>query len=110
MSGARVVVDVEGLAPGQVRAVDAEGTPVLVCNVDGAFYAIENRCPHVRIPLEGGRLSGTELECPLHGGRLDVRSGAPLAAPIRRPARTFGVRAVDGGIEIDLREDSPCTT
>ena len=101
MSG-RVVVDVADLAPGAMRAIEARGLPILVCNVDGAFYAIENRCPHVRIPLDAGRLRGSVLECPLHGGKLDVRSGADVALPIRSPARTYPVRRVDGGIEIDL--------
>jgi anthranilate 1,2-dioxygenase ferredoxin subunit len=42
------------------------------------------------------------LECPLHGGKLDVRDGSHVALPIRKPARTYPVRVVDGGIEIDL--------
>ena len=95
-------VDVTGMAPGDLRAVEAGEERVLVCRTSDGFYAIENRCPHIQIPLDGGRLTGCVLECPLHGGKLDVRDGSDLALPIRRRARTFHVTPVDGGVEIDL--------
>ena len=109
MTEASVVIDVGDIPPGGMRAVEAGGLPILVCNVAGEFFALENRCPHVRIPLDGGRLEGPVLQCPLHGGKLDVRDGASLAPPIRRAACTYPVRIVEGGIAIEL-EASACTT
>lgn len=102
-----VFVDVSDLAAGRMRALKLEGLDVVVCHADGAFYALENRCPHALVPLDAGRLEGFVLECPLHGGRLDVRDGSPLAQPIRKPANTFAVRPVPGGIEIDLTSRAP---
>jgi len=108
--------DTRDLAPGRMRALKAGDMDIVVCHVDGAFYALHNRCPHAFVPLDAGRLEGCVLECPLHGGRLDVRDGSPQAQPIRKPATTFAVRLVPGGIEIDLtaRADgprrAPCTT
>ena len=96
-------VDVADLAPGQMRAVELDGRSVLVCNAEGAFYALENRCPHAAIPLATGRLRGSVLECPMHGGKLDVRDGRPCAQPIRKPAATFAVRGHGTCIEIRLR-------
>ena len=101
-AGSRLFVEVSDLPPGGLRVVDAGGRKLLVCNADGAYYALENRCPHAAVPLDGGRLSGFALECPLHGGKLDVRDGSPQGHPIRRAATTFPVRSVDGGIEIEL--------
>jgi 3-phenylpropionate/trans-cinnamate dioxygenase ferredoxin subunit len=95
-------VDVSGLAPGEIRALEIAGRSVLVCNAQGDYYALENRCPHAAMPLAGGRLRGTVLECPLHGGKLDVRDGRPCAQPIRKPATTFEVRPAQAGIEIRL--------
>jgi 3-phenylpropionate/trans-cinnamate dioxygenase ferredoxin subunit len=113
MSG--VFVDVSDLAPGGMRALKLGALDVVVCHAEGAYYALENRCPHAAVPLDAGRLTGCVLECPLHGGRLDVRDGSPLALPIRRPAASFAVRPVPGGIEIDPTaraagaRRSPCT-
>lgn len=95
-------VDVSGLAPGDTRALEVDGRSVLVCNALGSFYALENRCPHVATPLTGARLRGSVLECPLHGGKLDVRDGSPCGQPIRKPATMFAVRPTTNGIEIRL--------
>ena len=98
---ATAVVDVEGLAPGGLLPVVVGGRKVLVCRVGDAYFAIENQCPHATVPLARGRLEGSELECPFHGGKLDVVTGTAVAPPIRRPVATFRVRSVEGGIEID---------
>ena len=95
-----IALDTPPPAAGQMRAVDAGGTSVLVCNVDGALHALENHCPHAGIPLADGRLRGCVLECPMHGGKLDVRDGTPKAAPIRTRAPLFAVRRTETGIEI----------
>jgi nitrite reductase/ring-hydroxylating ferredoxin subunit len=97
-----IACDVAQPAPGEMRAVSVAGRSVLVCNVAGALYAIENRCPHAGIPLATGRLRGCVLECPMHGGKLDVRDGSPKALPIRVAAPLFGVRAASSGLEICL--------
>jgi len=103
--GGWFAVDVSGLAPGEMRAVAVAGCDVLVCHAEGAFYALENRCPHAATTLTGGRLRGFVLECPLHGGKLDVRDGRPCALPIRNPATTYAVRPAERGIEVRL--DTP---
>ena len=105
-----LAVDVAGLAPGETRALEVAGRSVLVCNAGGTYYALENRCPHARTPLTSGSLRGFVLECPLHGGKLDVRDGRPCALPIRQPATTFAVRPGGDGIEIRLEGGAPCTT
>ena len=89
-------------AAGRVIGFELAGTRVLLCNVGGEPYALRDECPHVRVPLSGGRLEGSVLECPLHGGKIDVRDGSPQALPIRRPAQTYPVRASAGGLEIQL--------
>jgi nitrite reductase/ring-hydroxylating ferredoxin subunit len=115
MSG-RVFVDVSDLDNGALRAVELEGRKLVLCRAEDRFYALENRCPHAFAPLDAGRLRGFVLECPLHGGRLDVRDGSPCGDPIRRPVAHFAVRPVEGGIEIDLAaragspRESSCTT
>jgi nitrite reductase/ring-hydroxylating ferredoxin subunit len=108
------VLDVSDLAPGETRAVDAFGAKLLVCNAEGRFYAIQNRCPHAMVRLDTAVLRGCILECPVHGGRLDVRDGSPQGHPIRRPATTYPVRQEGGRIEIELGAQrarrTPCTT
>ena len=112
----RVFVAVPDLACGALRAVEVAGRKLVLCRAEDGIYALENRCPHAFVPLDAGRLQGFVLECPVHGGMLDVRDGSPCAAPIRRAVQTFAVHPVEGGIEIDLashaqrRKETPCMT
>jgi 3-phenylpropionate/trans-cinnamate dioxygenase ferredoxin subunit len=85
-----------------VLGLEVAGRRVVVCRAGGRLFALEDRCPHAFSPLSAGALRGYALECPFHGGTLDVRDGQPLGAPIRKPAATFAVRDSGGRIEIGL--------
>ncbi len=66
----------EDLPRGAMKAVDVDGRSILIANVDGEPYAFANVCPiEGRLPLEGGRLTGSVLVCPWHNCAYDVRSG-----------------------------------
>lgn len=84
------------------RAVDLEGRSVLVCNAGGDFYAVENRCSHQAAELEGGRIRGCFISCPLHGLRFNLKDGEPMGQLTRTPITTFDVRVVDGVIEVAI--------
>lgn len=63
------------LASGQCREVLAGETPVALCNLEGRFHAIGNRCPHRGGPLGQGALAGGLLLCPWHAWAYDVATG-----------------------------------
>jgi 3-phenylpropionate/trans-cinnamate dioxygenase ferredoxin subunit len=45
---------------------------------------------------------GDQIECPKHNGRFDIRTGAPLRAPVCVALATWPARVVDGHIEIEV--------
>lgn len=70
------VGSMDDLAPGSVKAVEADGTSVLLVNVDGEPYAFKNVCPFDgRSELDGARLTSRVLVCPWHNCAYDARSG-----------------------------------
>ncbi|TBR19059.1 non-heme iron oxygenase ferredoxin subunit [bacterium] len=77
-----------------MKLVEQGGVRVAVCNVEGTYYAVEDVCTHDDGPLGEGSLRGAELECPRHGARFDVKSGAALRMPAVVPVRTFPVKVV----------------
>jgi nitrite reductase/ring-hydroxylating ferredoxin subunit len=85
-----------------MTVLESAGLRLLLCNVGGTAHVIEDRCPHAFARLSEGRLEGHVLECPLHGGKLDVRDGQPLAPPIRRPVRTFAVRRSGEQLQVEI--------
>ncbi|HEY8321067.1 MAG TPA: non-heme iron oxygenase ferredoxin subunit [Candidatus Baltobacteraceae bacterium] len=89
------VAKVSAIAPGTTKAVRVGDVDVMLCNVDGSIYAIEDVCTHDGGALDQGRLEGACIECPRHGARFDVRTGAVLALPAVIPVPTYAVR-VDG--------------
>lgn len=105
----RVPLPVADLLPGSTRVVRIGALELLVCNVEGELFALENRCPHQDFGLGDARLSGPVIECSLHGGRFDVRDGCPTRAPTTDRLTTYPVHVSDRGpeIEIDEIERSP---
>jgi len=60
---------------GEARAIEVDGKRVAVFNVGGAFYAIDDSCPHQGGPLSEGELDGTIVTCPWHAWMYDVSTG-----------------------------------
>jgi nitrite reductase/ring-hydroxylating ferredoxin subunit len=88
----------DDLAEGGVLQSMLGDEEIVLCRVGGEVYALHNWCTHADARLSEGKLSGHELECPLHEGRFDIRSGKALCAPLDTDVRTFPVRVVAGGI------------
>lgn len=84
------------LEDGDMLQVRAAGQALLVCQVEGQFYALADQCSHAQQQLSRGSLRGYQVSCPLHGARFDVRSGACLAAPATQPVQTFPL-VLEGG-------------
>jgi len=86
----------DDLAPGELRAVDADGIGVLLASVDGEVYALRNGCAVDGLPLEGGRLAGSVLVCPWHNCAYDARSGKRMDDP-GAPGLAVVPVALEGG-------------
>jgi len=93
----------DNIPRGQVKIVSVGDEEVALCNVEGAIYAVANICSHDGGPLGEGHLIADQIECPRHGARFDVRTGAAKALPAIVPIPTFAVK-VDGQdvlVEVD---------
>lgn len=96
---------VEELPPGSVKIVHAGQVAVGVYNLNGEFYAIEDRCSHDDGPLAEGEFDpdrGVAI-CPRHGANFDIRTGRPLTLPAYEPVDTFPVVVEDGVVKVDIK-------
>lgn len=96
------VAQTADIAPGQMRSFLADEEPIVVCNVDGKFYAFQNVCSHQELPLEDGALAGKVITCPWHGAEFDVTTGEALAMPAVSPIVTYPVRVEGGAIFVEV--------
>ncbi|MDQ6932279.1 MAG: non-heme iron oxygenase ferredoxin subunit [Candidatus Eremiobacteraeota bacterium] len=96
------VADSSEVPPGSAKACVVDGRQVALFNVEGAFYALENICPHQGAPLTDGYLEGPLLTCSWHAWCFDVRTGKMSLADIS-VIPTFEVRV--NGTEIRVRSE-----
>lgn len=98
-----VRVGADGDCPvGELRAVMANGTPVVLANVDGTLCALLDKCSHEDFPLSDGELDGDQVVCMYHGARFDACGGARRTLPAIRPVQAFPVEVRDGDIYVDV--------
>lgn len=75
------VAGVSEIAPGSWRRVEQGGRGILLANVDGGFYAVDERCTHRGGSLSKGTMTDGVVTCPRHGARFDVRTGRNVGSP-----------------------------
>ena len=89
--------------PGQMLRLDIPGLPPLAAfNVDGEIHCTSNICTHQLAILTDGFFEADVVECPLHGGSFNVRTGAPLEFPCEKPLKTYRVTEVGEDLFIDI--------
>ena len=85
---------------GGVKIVRVEDELLAIFHVDGQYYAINDVCTHDGGPLAEGPLEGHVIECPRHGARFDIRTGAVLCMPATSPVPTHETRVVGDEIQV----------
>lgn len=63
------------LADGEMKKVKIGNLDVLIARIDGEFFAMNNKCPHMGGDLSEGSLDGTILTCPLHHSQFNITTG-----------------------------------
>ncbi len=91
--------EVEPEEPKKVMIGDEE---VALFNIDGAIFATSNICTHAFASLCDGFQEGEEIECPLHEGRYNIKTGKALCAPVTDDLDTFEVKVEDGNLYVKL--------
>ncbi len=88
---------------GATRVVEVDDESMLLCRTaPDAVHAVENCCSHDDGPLGEGLLDGTVIQCPRHGARFDVTSGAVLRMPAAAAIETYPTRITpDGWVEVE---------
>ncbi|MFA6902086.1 MAG: non-heme iron oxygenase ferredoxin subunit [Gallionellaceae bacterium] len=100
MSDWITVAKVDELKPGARKIIDVDGSQIVVFNLDGKYYAIEDVCTHDGGQLTGGEVEGDQIICPRHGARFCIRTGAALTAPAYEATATFPLRIENGAIQV----------
>ncbi|MGN6230490.1 MAG: non-heme iron oxygenase ferredoxin subunit [Trinickia sp.] len=96
------VIELTAVPADDVTAVTAAGQELAIYGVDGEVFATDNICTHGHARLCDGFLDGHEIECPLHQGKFDVRSGKAMCEPLTADIRTYPVKIEDGYVFVEV--------
>jgi 3-phenylpropionate/trans-cinnamate dioxygenase ferredoxin component len=98
------VCPVEELPPCSVKIVYAGEIAVGVYNLNGKYYALEDRCSHDDGPLCEGDFDCDQgfAVCPRHGANIDIRTGRALTLPAVGSVATYSVRVDDGMVKVTV--------
>ena len=98
------VAKVSEIGPGEMKYVEAgpDDEPICLINFEGDFYALGDLCTHEYASLSDGEIVGDEIECPLHGGAFEIKTGLPANFPVVVPAETYDVKVEDDTILIGI--------
>ena len=99
-TGFVTVARVGEIPVGGVKVVRVDDQPIALFHLDDGYYAMDDLCTHDGGPLAEGALEGTVIECPRHGARFDVRTGAVLSLPATAPVPMYEVRVEGDEIQV----------
>ena len=94
------------IAPETVKAYEIGDRRLAVYNIDGGFYITDDECTHASASLADGMLEDGVIECSLHFGAFDVKTGAVKAPPCSLALRTYKVVLQGDDIFVDLDRDA----
>jgi nitrite reductase/ring-hydroxylating ferredoxin subunit len=79
---------------GKMKHVEVDGIEIMIAHVEGKFYAVGDRCPHLNAKLSEGTLNKTIVTCPRHLSTFDVTTGRVISGT-RSSLPSYDVK-VDG--------------
>ena len=106
MPGFVKIATIHDIPNNEVRAFEHDGRQIAIYNVGGQLYATDDICSHAYAELHEGYLDTDDctIECPLHGSRFDIRSGAALSLPAYEPIAVFRVRVEDENVFVEIED------
>lgn len=96
------IAKIGDIPPGATKAFEVGERVVVLCNVKGEYFALDDVCTHDEGSFGDGILDGCEIECPRHGARFDVRTGEVTSLPAIVPVDVFTVRVEGEDIEVEI--------
>ena len=93
---------VQEIPPGMGKQVKLNDKTIALFNVGGAYYAIDDTCPHRGGPLSEGEVQDTEVTCPWHAARFDLTTGAHLCPPANSGVTCYKVQVTGDEVQVDV--------
>ena len=106
MSELTKICAISDVTEGAVKRFEIGDNVIAIYNVGGSFYATDNECTHGAASLADGILEDDIIECTLHFGAFNVKTGEAVQAPCFTALRTYKVVVQEGQVHVDLAKSA----
>lgn len=101
--GKIIVGKTSDISAGKMLKVTADGKEILVTNIDGNYFAMDDTCTHAGASLADGKLDGSTITCDWHGAKFDCRTGKLSAFPAKiKDLNSYKVIIESGNVFLEL--------
>ena len=104
MSNFHFVCDRDSIRPNAPKTFEVDDRFVVLVDLDGDLYCIEDLCTHDGGTLGDGELDGNCLVCPRHGAKFDVRNGRAMCMPATEDTPSHSLKVEDGKVYVALSD------
>lgn len=92
----------DAVKPGKTLRIRNDRQGILIANIEREFYAVDDMCTHEDSSLYLGCLKGDLVQCSLHGGMFNVKTGEAVVEPATMPLRTYPVTIDNGELMVEV--------
>ena len=96
------IARLDQIKPSKMFRATLQKQAILLANINGELFAIDDMCSHEDASLYNGALKGFCVECPLHGSHFDFRTGNPDGSPATEAVKTYKVEVENDDVYIYL--------
>jgi 3-phenylpropionate/trans-cinnamate dioxygenase ferredoxin subunit len=103
------VAKADEIGNGEKKKLEIEGKVIMLANIDGEYYALDNKCPHMGGSLYDGKFEDGKIVCPRHGAAFDVKTGKSIKGAKMafvnikvKDATAYPVKVADGDILVGI--------
>jgi len=94
---------ISDILPGKMIKVSIDGKDVLIANVDGKYFAIDDTCTHSGSSLSEGKLDGCTITCGWHGAQFDCKTGKLVKFPAKiRDLTSYNVEVESDNVFVEM--------
>jgi len=91
------------IPPGKMLKVSSNGKEILVANMDGKYFAMDDTCTHKGASLSEGTLEGSTVTCPWHGSTWDCKTGKLVKFPAKiRDLASYNVSIESDNVFVEM--------
>jgi nitrite reductase/ring-hydroxylating ferredoxin subunit len=69
------VASTQEIPVGKMKHVEVDGKEIAIANINGKYYAFDDRCGHSSARLSMGVMNGNVVTCSFHGAQFDCTTG-----------------------------------